>query len=122
MTAAVETGASAVKSGLNLAAARQEKGVTLEDIGQSTRIALHFLKSIEAEDFGALPGGVYNTSYLRQYARAIGYDESALLAHYRSQVEPQPAGPSDGENAYRLDEPLRNLLDFVTGRRSQHAA
>ena len=58
----VEHSVRGAKSHLNLAGARLEKGVTLEEIVQSTRIAGHFLEAIESEDFGQLPGGVYNTT------------------------------------------------------------
>jgi cytoskeletal protein RodZ len=120
----VELLINGAKSHLNLAAARLEKGVTLEEIALSTRIAQHFLEAIEAEDFGQLPGGVYNTSYIRQYARAIGYDERALLGHYRSQIEPpNVAEPAPAPNWFRIDEVFRNFLQYViTRRRSHHPA
>ena len=73
-------------SGVSLASVRERKGMTLEGIAQATRIASHYLEAIEAEEFDKLPGGVYNTSYLRQYARAIGYNESALLDLYRART------------------------------------
>ncbi len=110
------------KSQLNLAGARLEKGVTLDEIVQSTRIAGHFLEAIETEDFGQLPGGVYNTSYIRQYARAIGYDEKALLDHYRSQVEPPKEAETAAANSFRVDEALRNVFQFVTARRRHYTA
>ena len=112
------------KSHLNLAGARIEKGVTLEEIAQSTKIAPHFLEAIETENFDRLPGGVYSTSYIRQYARVIGYDETALLGHYRSQIEP-PETPKAARPSsfFRVGEALRNFLQYVTTRRrSQHAA
>jgi cytoskeletal protein RodZ len=110
------------KSHLNLAGARLEKGVTLEEIVQSTRIAGHFLEAIESEDFGQLPGGVYNTSYIRQYARAIGYDETALLDHYRSQIEPPKEAEAAAASSFRVDEALRNVFQFVTARRRHYTA
>jgi hypothetical protein len=42
------------------------------------------LEFIEAEEFQKLPGGIYNTSYIRQYAKAIDSDESEILAVYYS--------------------------------------
>ena len=118
----VEHSVSGAKSHLNLAGARREKGVTLEEIVQSTRIAGHFLEAIETEDFGQLPGGVYNTSYIRQYARAIGYDETALLAHYRSQIEPPKEAEAAAASSFRVDEALRNVFQFVTARRRHYTA
>src|SRR5438128_2528094 len=71
---------------LDLCRWRRTKGISLEDIADRTKISLRFLRAIEAEDFGQLPGGIFNTSYLRQYAAAIGFDESELLAHYDDAV------------------------------------
>ncbi len=71
---------------LNLPALRQSRGISLRDIADTTKISMRFLLAIEEEDFKQLPGGIYNTSYLRQYARAIDYEESTLLAYYKEQA------------------------------------
>jgi cytoskeletal protein RodZ len=56
--------------------------MSLEAIASATKIGIHFLTAIEAEQFEKLPGGVYNTSYIRQYAQFTGIDELAILARY----------------------------------------
>jgi cytoskeletal protein RodZ len=61
---------------------RQGKGISLESIAESTKLSIRQLDAIEAGDFNRLPGGIYNTNYIRQYARAIGFDETDLLAYY----------------------------------------
>ncbi len=71
---------------IDLPKLRQTRGLTLRDISASTKISIRFLEAIEAGDFKQLPGGIYNTSYLRQYAREIGFEETELLAYYRSQT------------------------------------
>lgn len=71
---------------INLPALRQHKGISLRDIAETTKISIRFLQAIEEGDFDQLPGGIYNTSYIRQYAREIGYEETKLLAYYRSLV------------------------------------
>jgi hypothetical protein len=75
---------------LNLADARQGKGITLEEIARSTKIDLRILQAIEAENFAKLPGGLYGTSFIRQYAQTIGYEESVMLDHYFSKMELEP--------------------------------
>ena len=72
---------------IDLPALRQTRGKSLRDIAESTKISIRFLKAIEEHDFDQLPGGIYNTSYIRQYAREIGCEESKLLAYYWSVVE-----------------------------------
>jgi len=57
----------------DLAALRQSKGITLEQIADSTKISIRYLRAIEEGRLAILPGGVYSTSYVRQYAQAIDY-------------------------------------------------
>ena len=71
---------------LQLTAIRQTRGISLEQISQDTKISKRLLQAIENGEFKKLPGGIYNTSYIRQYARAIDFDEAELLAHYHSKV------------------------------------
>lgn len=68
---------------MNSHSMRLKKGVSLEDISRTTRIRVRYLAAIERGDFAALPGGVYSTSYVRQYAHAIGADEDEMLDRYR---------------------------------------
>ena len=106
--------------GLNLARVRQEKGLTLEEIARSTSISLRFLQAIENEDFAELPGGVYSTSYIRQYATAIACDPSIVLERYREQTKPKAkagSGPSNRGVSWqyrRLHQALQSCLDHLT--------
>lgn len=88
------------KSVLGLATIRRNRGISLEQIAESTKISIRSLDAIERGEFRKLPGGIYNTSYIRQYARAIDYDEAAILAYYHRTMDgvesdaahPQPNG------------------------------
>ena len=71
---------------LDLRKSRLNKGVTLEEIAERTKISIRFLRAIEAEDFATLPGGIFATSYIRQYAESIGVDASLLIGCYRSKT------------------------------------
>lgn len=79
------------KSVLSLATIRHNRGISLRQIAEATKISIRSLEAIERGDFRKLPGGIYNTSYIRQYARAIDYDESALLDFYKRETS-EPAG------------------------------
>jgi hypothetical protein len=68
-----------------LASMRQSKGISLEQISNMTKLRVSTLKAIEDANFDVLPGGIYNISYIRQYARAIDANESYLLQLYRLQ-------------------------------------
>lgn len=82
-----ETAVNRDNSVLGLASIRHNRGLSLEQIAQSTKISVRALRAIEEGDFKKLPGGIYNTSYIRQYARAIEFDECELLAYYQSTVD-----------------------------------
>jgi cytoskeletal protein RodZ len=68
----------------SVASIRQTNGISLEEISQNTKLKVTTLKAIEDANFDVLPGGIYNISYIRQYARAIGADESDLLKLYQA--------------------------------------
>jgi cytoskeletal protein RodZ len=67
---------------LNLAEIRSRSGRSLEQIADTTKISIRFLRAIEAEDFGQLPGGIFSRSYLKQYAEQIGIEATRLLETY----------------------------------------
>lgn len=83
---------------LGLARSRQKKGVSLEQIAERTKISLQFLRAIEAEEFHKLPGGIFSTSYLRQYASVVEMDPAELLALYTESITPHPK-PAGRENS-----------------------
>jgi hypothetical protein len=81
------------RSVLGLSTIRRNRGITLEQIANATKISVRLLAAIEQGEFSKLPGGIYDTSYIRQYARAIDYDESAILAAYH--LEKGADAPAD---------------------------
>jgi len=89
---------------LALATVRNNRGISLRQIAESTKISLRSLEAIERGEFDKLPGGIYNTSYIRQYAQAIDYDESAILAAYHRQAAgangPMRPGGGNGKNLF----------------------
>lgn len=101
---------NSVGEALDLRKTRLSKGVSLEDIADKTKISIGFLRAIEAEEFEKLPGGIFTTSYLRQYAAAIGLEESRLLDYHASKSS---AGLNTQE--LRLQPPAKaSLLRFFS--------
>jgi cytoskeletal protein RodZ len=72
---------------LSLSTIRTNRGISLQQIADSTKISIRSLEAIEQCDFAKLPGGIYNTSYIKQYARAIDYDEAEILAVYHTRMK-----------------------------------
>lgn len=73
--------------------------ITLEEIIQKTKIGRNFLEAIEAGEYRRLPGGLFSTSYIRQYAQVTGYDAELILEHYRQSETGEPRRPARGEAA-----------------------
>ena len=76
---------------------REMRGVTLDEISASTKIARRHLEALETEHFDSLPGGVFNRGFVRAYARFLGIDEDQAVADYVSasdeQSQPEPSFP-----------------------------
>jgi transcriptional regulator with XRE-family HTH domain len=78
--------------GQELKRRREERGITLSEISEATRIVTRFLKAIEEDNFSALPGGIFTRSFIRAYARYVGMDEEEAMALYRQQVRTDESG------------------------------
>ena len=97
---------------LGLATIRRNRGVTLQQIADATKISVRSLDAIEQGEFRKLPGGIYNTSYIRQYARAIDYDEAALIEYYNREMssDAPPAPSANGKGVFGGFRPASTLL------------
>ena len=67
---------------MNLSALRDQKGISLSQIAEATKIGVRYLEAIERGQFARLPGGIYNISYIRQYAKAIEVSAETILECY----------------------------------------
>ena len=72
----------AASIGEQLRLAREELGLPLREISDQTRITVRYLEAIESNDYGRLPGGVFNRSFIKAYARCVGYDEKEAIEGY----------------------------------------
>lgn len=75
--------------GEQLRLAREERGIPLREISDQTRISVRYLEAIESNDYKRLPGGIFNRSFVRAYARYIGYDEKQALEGYTRYLRDQ---------------------------------
>jgi cytoskeleton protein RodZ len=71
---------------------RIRRGLKLEQVASQTKIGLHLLEAMEANQFDRLPGGVFTRSFLRQYAHTLGLGAEELIALLKEQFE-EPAAP-----------------------------
>jgi len=68
--------------GARLGAAREARGISLRELSDQTRIARRYLEAIEADDYKELPGGIFNRSFIKAYAKAVGFNEAEAVSAY----------------------------------------
>jgi cytoskeletal protein RodZ len=72
--------------GERLRAAREEKGLSLEDVAAQTRIPQRHLEAIEASEWDKLPAPTYTTGFAKSYASAVGLDRSEIGEQLRAEI------------------------------------
>jgi cytoskeletal protein RodZ len=81
---------------------REFRGITLDAITRVTKISNRHLVALEQEHFDILPGGVFNKSMVREYARVVGLDQEEWVGRYLSAH--RSAGVDDEEGWVRFAE------------------
>src|SRR4051812_33983412 len=66
---------------------RQRLDIT--DVEAQTKIRAKYLRALENEDFGMLPGATFVKSFLRTYAEFLGLDPHLLVEEYRIRHDPR---------------------------------
>mgnify|MGYP002862782428 CR=1 FL=1 len=77
-----------------LTAAREKRGLSIEDAAHETRIPAQRLRYLEAGNFAAFGSMTYARSFIRQYSGFLDVDATAML-------EELPEGALGGERDYR---------------------
>ena len=78
-----------VLSGKDLKRIRKELGVSLEVIGEITKIRPVFLHAIEDDAFDIAPSRMFLKSYLKAYAQCIGLDANIVASRYLKRIDGQ---------------------------------
>ena len=68
---------------------REERGVSLRDIANQSKIGTRYLEYIEGDRLDMLPAAVYLRGFLQEYARALGLDPRRTANAYMAQF-PRP--------------------------------
>ena len=64
----------------------------IADVEERTKIRAKYLRALENEEFGLLPGATFVKTFLRTYAEELGLDPHVLLEEYRASYEPRDEG------------------------------
>jgi cytoskeleton protein RodZ len=86
--------------GDTLREARMRQRLDIADVEAKTKIRAKYLRALENEEFGMLPGPTFVKTFLRSYAEVLGLDPHLLVEDYRARYEPRddaealkPLGP-----------------------------
>ena len=77
--------------GVKMRRLREERGVSLRQIADVTRISVSVLEALERNDISRLPGGIFSRAFVRSYAIEVGLDPEQTVRDFLSQVSPRDA-------------------------------
>jgi hypothetical protein len=98
--------------GETLRDARMRARIDVSEIEAKTKIRAKYLRALENEEWGLLPGPTFVKSFLRTYAEALGLDGKALVEEFRLSHE----HPSDAVLEPIVSRPDRGRARGGTGR------
>src|SRR3954471_8826326 len=114
--------------GETLREARMRQHLDITDVEDRTKIRAKYLRALENEEFGMLPGSTFVRTFLRTYAELLGLDPQLLVEEYRTNYEPrddldvQPIAPGSGGGGPRRERGPRprpsgprNPLPIIAG-------
>lgn len=87
--------------GEKLRAAREERGISLSEVAEQTRIAPMYIECIEKDNYKPLPGGIFNKGFVKSYARFVGIDENEAIQDYARIAAESEGTEDDHLRAYR---------------------
>jgi len=103
---------SAPTVGERLKAAREEKGLSLEDVAAQTRIPQRHLESIETADWDALPAPTYTVGFAKSYASSVGLDRTEIGEQLREEMGGQRFTASQTE-VFEPADPARTMPKWL---------
>ncbi|MNW23545.1 cytoskeletal protein RodZ [compost metagenome] len=72
--------------GQQLREARLQKGLSLDDVQEMTKIRKRYLEAIEAGDYKVLPGTFYVRAFIKTYAETVGLNPDELIEGHKKDV------------------------------------
>jgi len=73
-----------VDFGTFLRQAREQRGLSLQELAVTTKISARLLEALERNDPSKLPGGIFSRAFVRAYAREVGLDPDVAVASFVS--------------------------------------
>ncbi len=73
------------RAGRKLTEARQQRGLSLDEVAERIRVRREFLEALEQMNVKLLPGKAYAVAFLRSYARELGIDEQSIVDQFQDE-------------------------------------
>jgi cytoskeleton protein RodZ len=107
------------KIGQVLEKTRKERGLTLDEVENATKIRKRYLSGLEREDFGVLPDAVYVQGFLKTYANYLGLDGEELSRELKDRRKPrrERSVAYGAPKTSDFDRPLINPGELAASRR-----
>jgi cytoskeleton protein RodZ len=96
---------------LSLRAARDELGITIDEVAHELHLSREVVLSLEAGDYESLGAPVFVRGHLRNYARLVGLPEEDVVEGYKP-YEPEPE-EFRTLSAHTIVKPGASLPNFV---------
>lgn len=77
--------------GEQLRAAREARGLSLDDVSQVLKLGVRQVEALENGDWHGLPGNTFIRGFVRNYARLVHVDGAALMTQLDTILEPPKA-------------------------------
>jgi transcriptional regulator with XRE-family HTH domain len=100
--------------GRALELARKERGLSLKQVEEATKIRAGYLAELERENFGVLPA-VYVQGSLKTYANFLHLDGDAMVRELKRRQAPQEESPHPAYVGSQKDDSLDDVLTAVGG-------
>lgn len=84
---------------------REMRGISLEEIAESTKIGARMLRALEEEDFEKLPGGIFNKGFVRAYSKYLGLDEEQAVADFMAAIAEKQRKKTEANVAAGVEVP-----------------
>ncbi len=95
-------------AGERLRAAREERGLSLEDVAAQTRIPQRHLASIETGDWDSLPAPTYTIGFAKSYASTVGLERNEIGNQLREEMGGQRFAASSAD-VFEPADPRRTM-------------
>jgi len=108
--------------GDTLKSAREERGISMDQVIHETNISRNYLEALENEAFEEFPAEAYLVGFLRNYAEFLGLDADKIVGvykNYKLSEEPTPieqlVGPPKGTAVKKILPWVALVIVIVAG-------